>query len=110
MATLQAVREKLRVAKGRLHEYEGHLRKLEGRLTVLRGQATQARGGTRQRLLQLERQLRVTLDATLRTVDQVTKALDPRVRRLLAHADVLQRGVKAGIKAGTATYRRMRPK
>ena len=110
MRTPPTVRERLRIARGRLREYEGSLRRLEGRLTTLRGQAEQVRGRARLRLLRMERQIRATLDATLETVDRTTKTLEPRVQRALDQANALRRGIEAGIKEGTKTYRRARPK
>jgi len=104
------VRERLRIARGRLREYEGRLRKLEGQLTTLRGRAEQARGRTRLRLLEVERRLRGTLEATTKRIDQVTKALEPQVRRAVDEAEAVRQGIKAGIEAGTATYRRARRK
>jgi hypothetical protein len=106
MRTPTAVRERLRIARGRLREYEGHLRKLEGQLTTLRGRAEQARGRTRLKLLQVERQLRGTLDVTVKRIDEATKAREPRVRQAVDRAETLRRGIKAGIEAGTAKYRR----
>ena len=108
MRTLTTVRERLRVARGRLREYEGRLQKLEGQLTALRGRAEQARGHTRQQMLRVERQLRGTLDLTVKRIDEVTKELEPRVRHAVDRAEALGRGVKAGIAAGTAKYRRTR--
>jgi hypothetical protein len=101
-----AVRERLRIARGRLREYEGRLRKLEGQLTTLRGRAEQARGRTRLQLLKVERQLRGTLDVTVKRIDEATKALEPRVRQAVDRAETLGRGIKAGIEAGARTYRR----
>lgn len=106
MPTLKTVRERLRTARGRLSEYEGRLRKLEGQLTVLRGRAEQARGRTRLQLLRVERQLRETLDLTVKRIDEATKALEPRVHQALDRAETLRRGIKAWIAAGTAKYRR----
>jgi hypothetical protein len=108
MRTLTTVRERLRIARGRLREYEGRLRKLEGQLTTLRGRAEQARGRTRLSLLRVERQLRGTLDVTVKRIDEVTKALEPRVRGAVDRAEALRRGIKAGIDAGAAKYRRTR--
>ena len=106
MRALRTVRERLRIARGRLREYEGRLHKLEGQLTALRGRAEQARGRTRLHLLRVERQIRGTLDATVKSIDEVTKALEPRVRRAVDRAEALRRGVQAGIKASAAKYRR----
>lgn len=77
-------------------------------LTTLRGRAEQARGRTRLQLLRVERQLRDTLDVTVKRIDEVTKALEPRVHRAIDRAEALRRAMKAGIDAGTAKYRRTR--
>ena len=106
MRTLVTVRERLRIARGRLREYEGRLRKLEGHLTTLRGRAEQARGRRGLRLLRVERQMRETLDATVKSIDEVTKAIEPQVRRAVDRAETLRRGIKAGIEASAAKYRR----
>lgn len=110
MRAVTTVRERLRIARERLREYEGRLGKLEGQLTTLRGRAEEARGRTRLSLLRLERQLRGTLDTTAKRIEEVTKALEPRVRRTVDQAEALRRGIKAGIEAGTARYRRTRRK
>ena len=110
MPTAVTVRERLRVAKGRLHEYEGRLRKLEGQLKILRGQAQQARGQLRLRMLRAERQARLALDAGLRAVDELTRRLEPKIRRAVQRGDAVRRGIEAGIKTGAAEYRRTRPR
>jgi hypothetical protein len=110
MGTLVTVRERLRIARGRLREYEGRLRKLEGQLSTLRGRAEQARGRTRLQLLRVERQIRGTLDVTLKSIDEMTKAIEPRVRRAVDRAETLRRGIKAWIEASAAKYRRTGPR
>lgn len=110
MRTFRTVRERLRIAKGRLREYEGRVRKLDAQLVILRGQLTQTRGRARLRLLRLDRQIRGTVDTTLKAIDRVTKEVNPRIRRVVDRAEAIRHGINAGIKAGTATYRRRRSK
>jgi hypothetical protein len=104
------VNARLQIAKGKFREYEGRLKQLEGRLTVIQGRAQQTTGRARVRLQRLERDVRSTIDATLARVDGLMKAVEPRVRRSLAQTKALERGVRAGIRAGAAAYRRSRPK
>ncbi|MGH7278202.1 MAG: hypothetical protein ACREJG_05890 [Candidatus Rokuibacteriota bacterium] len=104
------VRRRLEVAKRRLRAYEGHLKQLEGRVSVIRGQAAHATGRARLHLQRAERQLRATIDATLKGLEGVTKTLEPRVQRAIARSDALQRSLRAGVKAGIARYRRPRSK
>jgi len=105
MANRLKVRERLQMAKGKLQVYEGRLREIEGRLKVLRGQAEQAGGQARIRFTRAERQVRATIDTTLKNLDGAVKALEPRVRKALDQTRVVARGVQAGIRAGAAKYR-----
>ena len=110
MKSRMNVRARLQIARGKFLEYEGRLKELEGWLKVIRGQARQASGRARLRLERLERQLRGTIDSTLKSFDGVMKNLEPRVRRSLDETKALARGLRAGIKAGAAAYRRSRRK
>jgi len=104
------VRARLQLARGKFREYEGRLRQLEGRLKVIRGMAQEATGSARLRWRRLERELRGTIDATLTRLDGVLRVVEPRVRRSLKQTRALGRGLRAGISAGVAAYRRSRPK
>jgi hypothetical protein len=101
------VRQRVQIAKGTLREYEGRLRQLEGRLTVMRGRAEQATGRARLRLIRAERKLRVTLDASVKRMETVTKALMSRLESMLRETQAFERGVRAGIRKGAKTYRRL---
>jgi hypothetical protein len=61
-------------------------------------QARRARGQARKRLKRLERRTRVTVTRALRTAE-------PQVRDAMAEASRVMRGLRAGVKAGTAAYR-----
>jgi hypothetical protein len=82
---------------------EKQLKALQDHLTKLGAQADRARGETRRRLKRLERRTRVRVERTVR-------ALEPRVRRAVAEATVIARGVRAGVRAGVAAYREGRPR
>jgi hypothetical protein len=110
MATRSSVREQLKMAKGKLKQFEGRLREVEGRLKTLRSQAERAGGEARVRFTRAERQVRQTIDATLKNVDVAVKALEPRARKALEQTRLVARGVQAGIRAGSATYREKRRK
>jgi hypothetical protein len=105
-----SVSARLQIAKGKFREYEGRMRQLEGRLTVIQGRAQQTTGRARVRLKRLERDVRSTIDATLARVDGLMKFVEPRVRRSLAQTRALEHGLRAGIRAGAAAYRKTRPK
>jgi hypothetical protein len=101
---------RLQVARGKFREYEGRLRQLEGRLRVIEGRAEQVRGRARLRWTRLERELRRTIDTTLTRLDAALRTVEPGVRRSLERTRTLGRGLRAGIKAGVAAYRKSRPK
>ncbi len=112
-----SVRERLEVARGKFREYEGRLRQLEGRLRqlearlrIIQGQARRAGGRARLRWKRLDRELRGTIDTTLARLHGLLRTVEPRVRRSLEQTSTLGRGLRAGIKAGVAAYRRSRPK
>ncbi len=77
---------------------ESQLKTLERSLKTLRSQAKKARGQAQRRLKRLERQTRVTVTRALRQAE-------PRVRKAVAEATVIGRGLRAGVKAGVAAYR-----
>jgi hypothetical protein len=80
---------------------EKQLKTLQDHLTKLSARADEARGQARRRLEQLERETRVQVERTVR-------ALEPKVRRAVAEAAVISRGVRAGVRAGVAAYRESR--
>ena len=61
-------------------------------------QARRARGQARRRMKRLERRTRVTVTRALRTAE-------PQVRDAMVEASRVMRGLRAGVKAGTAAYR-----
>jgi hypothetical protein len=71
---------------------------LQRQLTQLGRQARRVRGTARTRVKQLERRTRVTVTRALRTAE-------PQVRRALAEAERMRRGLRVGVRAGTAAYR-----
>jgi hypothetical protein len=99
------MQDRLRTVKARLSAYEGRLRELEGRLKTMRGQAAQAQGRARAQLVTAELRVRETITATLKRMDGVIKEIEPRVRLAMVKSRREQRGVRAGIKRGTAAYR-----
>jgi len=110
MKSRMDVGTRLRIASGKLREYGGRLKELEGRLKVIHGQAREASGLGRLQLERLERQLRATIDSTLKSLDGVMKTLEPRVRRSLDQTKAFTRSLQVGIKAGAAAYRQSRRK
>ena len=71
---------------------------LQRQLTQLGRQAKHAQGMAAKRMKRLRR----------RTAVKVTRAYrkaEPQVRQALAEAEKVGRGVRAGVKAGTAAYR-----
>ncbi len=99
------MQDRLRTVKGRLTAYEGRLKELEVRLKTLRGQAAQAQGRAKAQLVTADKQVRATIDATLKRMDGVIKDFEPRVRRAIEQTRRVERGVRVGIKRGAATYR-----
>ena len=71
---------------------------LQRQLTELGRQARRARGTARKRVKRLERRTRVTVARALRVAE-------PQVRQALAEAERVGRGLRAGVRAGTAAYR-----
>jgi hypothetical protein len=80
---------------------EKQLKTLQDHLASLGARADKARGQTRRRLKRLERQTRVKVERTMRV-------LEPRVRKAVAEAALITRGVRAGVRAGVAAYRQGR--
>jgi len=99
------MQDRLRTVKGRLTAYEGRLKELEGRLKTLRGQAAQAQGRAKAQLVTADKQVRATIDATLKRMDGVIKDFEPRMRRAIEQTKRVERAVRAGIKTGASTYR-----
>ena len=99
------MQDRLRTVKGRLSAYEGRLKELEGRLKAMRGQAAQVQGRAKAQLVTADKQVRATIDATLKRMDGVIRDFEPRVRRAMEQTKRVQRGVRAGIKSGAAAYR-----
>ena len=71
---------------------------LQRQLTQLGRQAKRARGEAAKRMKRLERRTRVKMTRAYRSAE-------PQVRQALAEAERVGRGVRAGVKAGTAAYR-----
>jgi hypothetical protein len=71
---------------------------LQRQLTQLGRQAKRARGEAAKRMKRIERRTRVKMTRAYRTAE-------PQVRQALAEAERVGRGVRAGVKAGTAAYR-----
>lgn len=71
---------------------------LQRQLTDLGRQAKRARGAAGKRVKRLERRTRVTVARALRTAE-------PQVRRAVAEAERVSRGLRAGVRAGAAAYR-----
>ena len=71
---------------------------LQRQLTRLGRQARRAQGAAGTRMKRLERRTRVTVTRALRTAE-------PQVRKALAEAERVRRGLRAGVRAGAAVYR-----
>ena len=71
---------------------------LQRQLNELARRADKARGEARKRMKRIERRTRVKVARTLRTAE-------PQVRQAVAEAERVGRGLRAGVKAGTAAYR-----
>jgi hypothetical protein len=72
---------------------------LQEQLRRLERQTQKVRGEARRRLKRVERQTRVTIEKAIRQAE-------PRVRRAVDDAARLGRGLRAGVRAGAAAYRR----
>jgi hypothetical protein len=71
---------------------------LQRQLTQLGRQAKRAQGVAAKRMKRLQRKTRVK-------VTRAYRAAEPQVRQALSEAERVGRGVRAGVKAGTAAYR-----
>jgi hypothetical protein len=71
---------------------------LQRQLTQLGRQARRAQGVATKRMRRLQRKTRVKMTRAYRTAE-------PQVRQMIAEAERVGRGVRAGVKAGTAAYR-----
>lgn len=71
---------------------------LQRQLTQLGRQAKRAQGMATKRMRRLQRRTKVK-------VTRAYRAAEPQVRQAVAEADRVSRGVRAGVKAGTAAYR-----
>ena len=76
----------------------GQWKALQKQLRQLELRTRKLRGNARKRLKRVERQTRVTVEKTIREVE-------PRVRQAVGEATRLGRGLRAGVRAGTAAYR-----
>lgn len=77
----------------------GQWKALQKQLARLEVQTRKMRGEARKRLKRVERQTRVA-------VRKAMKQAEPRVRQAVDEAARLGRGLRAGVRAGTAAYRR----
>ena len=71
---------------------------LQRQLGQLGRQAQRAQSTARKRMKRLERRTRVK-------VTRAYRSAEPQVRQALSEAERVGRGVRAGVKAGTAAYR-----
>ena len=71
---------------------------LQRQLNQLGRQAQRAQGVATKRMRRLNRKTRVKVTRAYRTAE-------PQVRQMMAEAERVGRGVRAGVKAGTAAYR-----
>jgi hypothetical protein len=71
---------------------------VQKQLKQLGKQAKSARGQARRRMKRLERRTRVVVARALRKTE-------PQVRQAVTEAARVGRGLRAGVKAGTAAYR-----
>lgn len=80
------------------------LKKLRRELGKLEAQVRKARGEARARLEGVERKARATVAGAIRKAE-------PQVKKAVADAARIGRGLRAGVRAGAAAYRRRpRPK
>jgi hypothetical protein len=105
MAERWNIRERLETAKSKLRDDEGRVKELEGRLKVIRANAEDATGKAKVQLGRAERDVRDTIDTTLKRLNTALDGLEPRVRRALAQTKNAARGVRAGVRAGAQHYR-----
>ena len=76
----------------------GQWKALQKQLARLEVQTRKVRGEARKRLKRVERQTRITVRKAIREAE-------PRVRQAVDEAARIGRGLRAGVRAGTAAYR-----
>lgn len=76
----------------------GQWKALQKQLARLQMQTRKARGDARKRLKRVERQTRIAVRKAIRQAE-------PRVRQAVDEAARIGRGLRAGVRAGTAAYR-----
>jgi hypothetical protein len=76
---------------------------VQKQLDVLGKQAKTARGQARRRMKRLERRTRVAVARALRRTE-------PQVRQAVSEAARIGRGLRAGVRVGTAAYRASGPR
>lgn len=76
----------------------GQWKALQKQLARLEVQTRKVRGEARKRLKRVERQTRVAVRRAIRQAE-------PRIRQAVEEANRIGRGVRAGVRAGTAAYR-----
>ena len=78
---------------------DGQWKALQKQLARLEVQTRKIRGEAQKRLKRVERQTRIA-------VRKAMKQAEPRVRQAADEAARIGRGLRAGVRAGTAAYRR----
>jgi hypothetical protein len=76
----------------------GQWKALQKQLARLEVQTRKVGGEARKRLKRVERQTRITVRKAIRQAE-------PRVRQAVDEASRIGRGLRAGVRAGTAAYR-----
>jgi hypothetical protein len=77
---------------------DGQWKALQKQLGRLEMQTRKVRGEARRRLKKVERQTRVAIKKAIRQAE-------PRVKQAVDEAARIGRGLRAGVRAGTAAYR-----
>ena len=99
-------------ARSRIRQLEQRLARLESELKRARGQGSRASGATRLRLKGLEKVAKAQIaraQVTLRTsMRRLSRNLEGSRKTVESQVRLLTRGLKAGIRAGSAAYRRPR--
>jgi hypothetical protein len=86
------------VKEARMAGLDAQWKALQKQLRQLELQTRTLRGDARRRLKRVERRTRVTIGKAIRDAQ-------PRVRRAVDEATRISRGLRAGVRAGTAAYR-----
>lgn len=81
-----------------MKDVDKQLKSLQRHLKKLQAQARKASGQTQKQLSLLEKKTRVTVTRAIRRAE-------PVVRKAMAEATRLGRGVRAGVRAGVEAYR-----